>query len=416
MSKPSSGLSRSAWFLIATISFLSDLGMTIVFPVLPFITRQYVSNPSILALWVGVLQAVYALCAFVSAPFLGKLSDRVGRRPVLIVSLLGSAVGYVLFGIGGAMWVLALGRVIDGLTAGNIAVLFAYVADVTPPEDRAARFGLLGALQGIGFIAGPALGGLLTHFGLAAPVFVAAGITTVTVLLSLFVLPETLAPEKRSKTTPSVGEILPFKSIGAAFKRAELRPLLFVFLLAGIPNNFFETNVNVLAMDAVAWGPTQVGLLISGIGVADIVVQGGLLRLLLKRLGERGVILVGMAAMALGCAALALVGGSLPVVWPLVAGGLLLAGAEGGMQAALQGLLTSAVHPDEQGWLAGTRDSLHSAIAVLAPLLGGWLYSKAGHATPYWIGVVMILAAIFVGARSLSGKGGTPRPEEASSI
>jgi DHA1 family tetracycline resistance protein-like MFS transporter len=234
----------------------------------------------------------------------------------------------------------------------------------------------------------------------------------VTALLSFFALPETLAPEKRSKVTPSAKEILPFRSIGKAFKRAELRPLLFIFLLAGIPNTFFETNINVLAMDAIQWGPT-IGLLISGIGVTDIIVKGGLLRMLLKWLGERGVILTGLAGMTLGCA-VALVSGPLPVVWLLIAGGLLLPGAEGGMKAALQRLLANSVALDEQGWLAGTRESLHSAVEMIAPLLGGWLYSEAGHAVPYWIGVVMIIAAIFIGARSLSTKGGTPRQEEAS--
>jgi DHA1 family tetracycline resistance protein-like MFS transporter len=136
-----------------------------------------VSDPSTLALWVGVLQSAYALCAFISAPYLGALSDRVGRRPILVISLLGSAAGYVLFGIGGAIWVLVVSRMTDGVTAGNAAVIFAYVADVTHPKERAARFGLLGAVGGIGFIAGPALGGLLANFGLATPVFVTAGIT-----------------------------------------------------------------------------------------------------------------------------------------------------------------------------------------------------------------------------------------------
>lgn len=405
-------MAKSTWFLIASMFFLMAVGMTIVFPVLPFIIRKYLSNPSVLALWVGALQSVYSLCAFLSAPFLGKLSDRVGRRPILVVSLFGSVVGYVLFGIGGSIWVLALGRVIDGLTAGTSFTIFAYVSDVTPPEERATRFGLLGALGGIGFMVGPTIGGLLTNFGLATPVFVTAGITAVTALLSLFLLPETVAPEKRSKMILSVGEILPFRSISDAFKRAELRPLLLILVLASIPNTFFEANVNVLGMDAVAWGPTQVGLLISGVGVIDIIVKGVLLRVLLKRLGERGVVLAGLAGMILGCAALALVGGSQPLVWLLVSGGLLLPGSEGGMKPALQGLLANAVTPDEQGWLAGSRESLSSAIEMIAPLLGGWLYSEAGHATPYWIGVVMIFAAIFVGVRFLSRKGCILQPEE----
>lgn len=414
MSKASSRPVKSAWFIIASMFFLTAIGMTILFPVIPFITRQYVSDPSVLALWVGILSSAYALCAFFSAPFLGKLSDRVGRRPVLVISLFGSVVGYVLFGIGGAIWVLVLSRVIDGLTAGNTSTIFAYVADVTPPEERASRYGLLGAIGGIGFMVGPALGGLLTNFGLAVPVFFTAGITAFIALLSIFLLPETLAPENRSKKmTLSLGEILPFRSISNAFKRVEVRPLLFVFILAAIPNVFFETNVNVLGIDAVGWGPIQIGLLISAVGVLDIIVKGVLLRVFLKWIGERGVVLAGLAGMTIGCAALALVAGFLPVVWLIVAGGLLLPGAEGGMQAALRGLLSNAVAPDEQGWISGSRESLSSAIAVLAPLMGGWIYSEVGHATPYWIGVVLILTAIFIGARFMSRNGVITRPKEA---
>lgn len=411
MSKPSAGMAKSTWFLIASMYFLSEMGMTIVFPVLPFIARQYVSDSAALALWVGVLQSVYALCAFVSAPYLGKLSDRVGRKPVLVVSLFSSVAGYVLFGIGGAIWVLIITLVIDGLMAGTKSTVFAYVADVTP---RAAHMVRWGALGGIGFMVGTALGGLLINFGLTAPVFVTAGITTVAAILFFFVLPETLTPEKHSKMTLSAGEILPFRSIGNAFKRAELRPLLFVFLLAVTPTIFFETNINVLSMDAVAWGPTQIGLLVFGIGLVNIVVKGFLLRVLLKWLGERGAVLLGLAGMTLGCAALALVGGALPVVWLLVAGGVILSSSEGGMKAALQGSLANAISPDEQGWIAGSRESFSSAAGMLAPLLGGWLYSEAGHAVPYWIGVVMIIAAIFVEARSLPRKGSIPHLAEAN--
>ncbi|MDD3564118.1 MAG: MFS transporter [Methanothrix sp.] len=411
--KSASGVAKSSWFLIASITLLNAMGMTIVYPILPFITQQYVSDPSVVALWVGALGSVFALCTFVSAPFLGALSDRVGRKPVLVVSLFGSVVGYVLFGIGGSILILVVARVIAGLTAGDTAVIFAYIADVTPPEERAARFGLLGALTGIGFMVGPAIGGLLTNFGLSTPFFVTAGITTVTVLLTLLVLPETLTPELRSKSLSLEG-LHPFRSIGDAFKRTELRPLLLIFIIMCIPNTFFENNLSVLAMDAAKWGPTQIGLLVSAVGISDIIVKGALLRVLLPRLGERGVVLVGMVGQSVGCAALALVGSFLPFPWLFATGVLLFAASEGGMQAALQGLLANAVAPDEQGWLAGSRSSLSSATQMVVPLLGGWLYTQVGHSAPYWIGVGMILIAIFAPARSLFRTGDTPEPEEAN--
>ena len=208
---------KLAWPLIIAISFLATIGMTIVLPVLPFVIRDYVPDSS-LALWVGILASVYALCAFVAAPFLGSFSDRFGRKPILVISVFGSALGFVLFGVGGALWVLLVSRIIDGLTAGDMPVMFAYVADITPPEDRARRYGLLGALSGIGFMIGPALGGLLAHINLAAPVFATAAIAVVIGLLSALALPESL-PKQDRKASLDVAQLNPFKVIAGAFAR-----------------------------------------------------------------------------------------------------------------------------------------------------------------------------------------------------
>ena len=188
---------RRAWFLVVALTMLNVLGMGIIFPVLPFITLRYVSGGS-LALWVGVLESVNAFCAFLVAPFLGGLSDRIGRRPILILGAFGAALGYVLFGIGGALWVLIVGRIIQGLTAGDMPALFAYVADITPAGDRAKRYGFLGALSGIGFMVGPALGGLLAKISLSAPIFATAAVAALVGVISLVILPESLAAENRS--------------------------------------------------------------------------------------------------------------------------------------------------------------------------------------------------------------------------
>lgn len=381
--------------LIFVIAFMNTAGATIVMPVLPFITQRYVTDPAAIALWVGVLASSYSLCALLAAPALGALSDRLGRKPVLVVSLLGSSLGFLIFGIAGALWVLLLARVIDGLTGGNISTIFAYLADVSAPEERAKRFGTVGALMGAGFMLGPALGGVLANWGLSMPVYFAAAIAFITALLSWFVLPESLDARHRSAHF-SWSDVHPFRAIGDAFKRPALRPLLLGVLLITIPMAGLQTNLAVFAKDAVHWGPAQVGLLLFGVGVTDIVVQGGLLRLLLPRIGERGVVLAGLIGMASGYAILGVVGSFLNLPWLFVVGALLFAGSEGGSGPAMSGLISNAVSHREQGWVMGGLQSMNSGARVLGPLLAGLLYATLGHAAPYWFGLIVIVPLTIV--------------------
>ena len=381
--------------LIFVIAFMNTAGATIVMPVLPFITQRYVHDPAAVALWVGVLASVYSLCALLAAPALGALSDRLGRKPVLVVSLLGSAIGFLIFGIGGALWVLLLARIIDGLTGGNISTIFAYLADVTEPDERAKRFGMVGAIMGAGFMFGPALGGLLAVWGLSMPVFFAAGITLITTLLSWFVLPESLDIEHRSAHF-SLSDVHPFRSIGDALKRPGLRPLLLGVLLLSIPMAGFQTNVSVFAKDTLSWGPAQVGLFLFAVGVLDIIVQGGLLGLLLPRIGERGVVIVGFVGQGLGYAILAVVGAFLPLQWLFILGALMFAAAEGGTGPALSGLISKAVSHKEQGWAMGGLQSMNSGARVIGPLLAGALYAGVGHAAPYAFGAVVIVVLLWL--------------------
>lgn len=383
--------------MLIVLTMLTTAGMTVVLPVLPFVVLQYVSNEGDLAVWVGVLEAVNGLCAFLVAPFLGRLSDRFGRRPVIIVAAFGAAVGMTLFGIGGALWVLLLARVIQGATAGDLPALFAYLADITPPEKRAQRFGILGALSGIGTMVGPALGGLLAAISVDLPVFVTAGVSFLIAVLAVFLLPESLLPDKR---VPKIAlrDLHPFAVFRDAFRRPELRGLMIGFGLLALPFGFFVNNFSVLAFDAIQWGPTAIGLLIATVGIIDIVVQGVLLGILLPRLGERGVIISGIVAQAVGLSALALVASVLAQPWIFVLGALMLAAGQGASQAAMDGALSNAVGDDEQGWLGGATQSLNAAMSTIAPVLAGVLYAAVAPAAPYWLGAaLMIVAAVVVG-------------------
>ncbi|MDE2588290.1 MAG: MFS transporter, partial [Patescibacteria group bacterium] len=185
-------------FALVTM-FLNFLGFTLLIPVIPFIVEKYLpaSSASQVGLYVGFLVSAYGLCQFLSAPTLGLLSDRFGRRPILLISLLGTVIGYLFLGIGGAMWVLFAGRIIDGLTGGNISTLYAYIADVSEPNERGKLFGLLGAAGGVGFIIGPVVGGYIGAVHISLPFFVGAVVVFLNMLWGYFVLPESLAHEHK---------------------------------------------------------------------------------------------------------------------------------------------------------------------------------------------------------------------------
>jgi DHA1 family tetracycline resistance protein-like MFS transporter len=400
--------------IILAVSFLSTVGMALVFPVLPFLVGAHVGDAGSTAFWVGILEATYAACAFVAAPFLGALSDRIGRRPVLIVSLIGSAIGWVMFGLGGALWVLLLARVIDGLTAGDMSVAFAYLADITAPEDRARRFGLAGAIGGVGFLVGPAIGGLLASVNLAAPMLAAAAVSLLTAILAAAVLPESLGPERRT-TRLSLSDINPLRAIGDAVHRPGLGSLILVFALAAVPLALFGGNVPVLTKDVLSWNTVEVGLLMSGVGIVDIIVQGGLLAVMLRIMGERGVVVGGLLGQAFGCGVIVVVAASLPISWVFVAGALLFAMAQGATGAVLQGLLSQAVGDDEQGWLAGSMSAIGSAVQTVGPLLAGLLYLRVAPFAPYLLAVAILFVAAVLVRRILYAAAGAGLPDRAAS-
>ncbi|WP_229730338.1 MFS transporter [Microbacterium sorbitolivorans] len=335
------------------------------------------------------------------------LSDRFGRRPVIIVAAFRAVAGYVVFGIGGALWILLLGRIIQGITAGDMPALFAYAADITPPEQRAKRFGLLGALNGIGFMVGPALGGLLAGIDVRLPVFATAAVALIVALVAIFLLPESLAPSNRASKF-DLGSLHPVGVISDALRRRELRGLLVALALLTLPFTFFSSNFSVLAIDTVSWTATQVGLLLAVIGVVDVVVKGGLLAFLLPRIGERRTILIGIVGQAAGLAVLALVASVLAQPWILVLGVLMLGGFQGLTQAPLDGLVSSAAGDDEQGRVAGALQSITSGIQMIGPLLAGVLYTGVAHATPYAIGFALAIAAGVVFVRAAGARNPVP--------
>jgi DHA1 family tetracycline resistance protein-like MFS transporter len=377
---------------IAISAFLTVMGFTIVIPVLPFIVSEYVPADK-LGLWVGILVAVYALCQFIAAPILGALSDRVGRKPVLLFCLAGSAVGYVIFGVGGALWVLVLGRVVDGLTGGDISTMFAYVADSAAPEDRGRAFGLLGGAAGIGGLAGPVIGGMVGQFSLSAPLFVAASVVALSTVWGAFYLPESLAPERRTShfDARQLNPLASFEHVRASSALKALFATSFLFVCAG---TMMQANISVLLKDVLAFGPGRIGLAVCVLAVVDIIAQGYLSGVLLPTLGEKRLAETGLAINAVGfllLAALALVPTTALLFVAIVVFNL----GDGLFQPACNAIVSNSVSDTMQGQVQGASQGIQSVGRVIGPLVVAAVYTL-GAGLPYLLGGALVVGGLLI--------------------
>jgi DHA1 family tetracycline resistance protein-like MFS transporter len=390
--EPKTKMSRTTLFVLIMIPFLAAMGLTIVWPILPFIVGKYVSNPDDLASTVGWLASIYAICQFIAAPALGILSDRYGRRPLLLFCLIGSMLGYLIFGIGGALWVLILSRIIDGLTGGDFSVLAAYVSDLTEPEERTKFFGYFGASAGVGFIVGPVIGGFAANFGYNTPVFVSAALTAIIVLLSFFFLPESL-DQKYRLSTIQPSELNPLKQLKDLLYTNGLRMIILLSVLYSIPFVIIVSNLSVLAIDSLNFDPANIGLLFLVIGTIDIVVQGYLIGKLLPIFGERKILVFGFVMQFISYALIASV---VFITTPslLFVGIIFYAISSGLIEPSIAGLISRLVSPEKQGVVQGSNAGLRSLISVIGPIGGGFMYAQLGHASPYLMScAVMLIAA-----------------------
>jgi MFS transporter, DHA1 family, tetracycline resistance protein len=392
-SEPAGGPSRFALGVLIVTAFLNAVGIGLVSPLLPFIVQRYMRDPNALATTIGWITSLYAICQFLAAPGLGALSDRYGRRPILLICLLGSAIGYLLFGIGGALWVLFLGRIIDGLTGGNFSILSAYIGDVTPPKERGRYFGMIGAVFGVGFIVGPAIGGFTSRISYQAPLYIAAGVTAATMLISYFALPESLRKENRASSIRLLDLNL-VKQLGQAFAMPQLRWLLLTAFCYALPFAVLQSNWAVLLIDSLGWTPDRISFMFLIVGGLDILMQGVLSGRLLKIFSETTVTIAGFVFAIL---TYLLMGAVVFVPSPaLVYGGIVLFGISSGLiEPALRGLISQAAGPREQGVVQGSSQSIQSLAMIVGPLVGAALYTRLGHASPYWAGALVFGLGIF---------------------
>jgi DHA1 family tetracycline resistance protein-like MFS transporter len=365
--------------------FIDLVGFGIILPQLPYYAEAFGAT----GVWVGALLTAYSATQFLGASFLGRLSDRIGRRPVLLASLAGSAVSLVLSGLATSLATLVLARALAGLFGGSIAAAQAYVADSTTLEERARYMGFLGASIGLGFVLGPALGSGLARYGFGAAAFVAAGLAAANLVFGLFKLPETHGPERRHlpASRPDLSHL------AAALRHPSMGRLLAATFLATLAFVAMEATFALLAEHRFGLDPARLGLVFTYVGVVIVVVQGGLVGPLAARFGERALAVAGALLMAVGLGALPAAPG-LPGVLVLL--GLLAAG-QGLTSPMLSTLLSRAADEDEQGGTLGLGQSLAAAARAIGPLGAGWLFDRAMGAPYAAAAAAMVVAAALVG-------------------
>ncbi|EIR6838623.1 MFS transporter [Listeria innocua] len=374
--------------------FLCGMGFSIIMPVVPFLVAPYVSNSSEQALMVTLLTSVYALCVFFAAPGLGALSDRFGRRPVLLICFIGSAIGYFVFGLGGALWVLFLGRIIEGITGGSISTLFAFFADITPEEQRTKYFGWVSAAAGAGAALGPAFGGVIAHFGYAMPFFFGAAITFINLVFGYFYMPETLKEENRLKRIPLI-RLNPFSQLLNILTIKHLGRLLIAAFLIWIPNGSLQAVMSQFAIDNFSWKPALIGLMFSIMGVQDILSQAFVMPKLLLRLSDKQIAILGMIAEIIGYAFIA--ASSIFILPQLLVIGMFVFGfGDSIFGPAFNGMVSKSASASEQGRIQGGSQAIQSLARIIGPIIGGQIYITLGHAAPAVMGVILITVAIFI--------------------
>lgn len=303
--------------------FLCGIGFSIITPVVPFLVQPYISSPGEQAIIVMLLTSVYAVCVFFASPGLGALSDRYGRRPLLLICLFGSAIGYLVFGIGGALWVLFAGRIIEGIMGGSISTIFAYFADIIPRDQRTKYFGWMSAVVGVGTVIGPTLGGLLAKFGYSVPMYFGAIITLLNVVYGFFFMPESLDKNNRLKEITFV-RLNPFTQLADLISMKNLKRLFVSAFLLWIPSGSFQAIFSQFTMDTFNLKPTLIGLMISIMGFQDIISQGFIMPKLLIKLSDKNIAILGMISEIIGYSLIAVA--ALFTFYPLFIAGMFIFG------------------------------------------------------------------------------------------
>jgi MFS transporter, DHA1 family, tetracycline resistance protein len=406
---PPAGSRAAVIFILITVA-LDLVALGIIAPVLPDLVEQFEhGNVARASQMIGYFTLAWATMQFLCSPIIGAFSDRFGRRPIMLLSCFGLGVDYIFMALAPSLGWLFVGRVISGITTSNISTAFAYITDITPPEKRAKQFGLIGAAFGLGFVIGPAIGGFLGQHNLRLPFWVAACLSLANVLYGYFVLPESLATEKRAKSAWHMAN--PVGSLTLLRSHRELSGLATALTIFYLAHNALPTVFVLYTEYRYGWGPRQVGFSLACIGVCAAVVSGGLVGAYVKKFGERFSVLSGLAYGVLGFFGFALAwrGWMLLASIPLIA----LWGVAG---PAIQSLMSRRVDHSSQGKLQGAINSLRSITTMVAPVVFTQVFAYAispGTAlrlpgAPYFLAAILLATSLLVAVYVTRGMSGAP--------
>ncbi|MDQ6652968.1 MAG: MFS transporter [Acidobacteriota bacterium] len=366
-------MKRSPLVVIFTTVFIDLVGFGIVIPVLPFYAAGTRFNAS--PRTVGFLFASYSVMQLIFSPVLGRLSDKYGRRPVLLVSIIGTGMGFLILGFATTLWMLFVGRILDGITGGNISTAQAYIADITTKEDRAKGMGLLGAAFGLGFIFGPAIGGILSRWGVAVPFLFAAGLCFANAVLLYFTLPETVTPHHPARVSAAGGRGL--SQLMESLRQPLLSFVLIIYFLFIVAFSIMTTSFSLFTMFRFGYDAQHNGYLFAYVGVIAVIIQGGLIGRLVKRFGELPLVIVGALLFAGSLFAVPFVGPTSGGLLALLGGGGLFSIGNSLSGPALTSLASKSVGPAEQGGVLGVTQSAASLARAVGPSLAALLIHSA---------------------------------------
>jgi DHA1 family tetracycline resistance protein-like MFS transporter len=390
-------------FLIVVVDVL---GLAIILPLLPFYAEKLGASPTT----VGLLVSTYAVCQLIAGPMLGRMSDRMGRKPLLLVSQAGTFAGFILLAYSQTLWLVFLARIIDGLTAGNLSLAQAYISDVTKPEERTKAFGLIGIAFGIGFLIGPALAGLLAQYSYQYPIFAAAALSATSIFTTWRLLPSvnTASPDAAANRKLS---LLDWGNYVTYFRQPGLSQLLRQFAVYIFGFSAFMSGFALFAERRYTWagqpfGPKQVGLVYAYVGFLAIILQGGLLGRLSKRFGDEKLVRAGFVFMMIGFAGL---GFSYNVPTLLLASTFCSFGT-GALRPALTSLITQHASRSQQGAVLGLTQSLMSVAQIVAPFIAGLLIDHGMLTSWAMIGVIVSIIGLSIRTTSVRNFNATPTP------
>jgi MFS transporter, DHA1 family, tetracycline resistance protein len=392
---------------IFAIVLVDVIGFGLILPLLPYYVKTLAPGTRDYALLVGLLTASYAAAQLIGGPLLGRMSDRFGRRPILLISIAGTAVGFLLLGFAHSIAMLFAGRIIDGLTGGNFTVAQAYISDVTDARHRAQGLGLTGAAFGVGFMIGPAMGGLLSRFGYPVPAFTAAALATINLCAVAALLPESLSEEQKVRLAASPRRGFSISGLVEALRRPRVAPLLDMRLFFGLAFSMFQAGFTVWGVRRLGLSAQSTGLTLFYVGLLSVFTQLVLIKPLTARFNDAQLIVGATALTALGFVGWATVG----QLWVFL---VLLAPLNIGisvLNTILGSSLSKAVYPEEVGGVFGLSTGIQSVTQIVAPVLGGLLLDRLGTWGPGAFCALMVAPLVPFAYRRFISRPDPPLPE-----